>query len=660
MSQLVFVCQPNNDLYNCILQSGLDAVCYTSFTEAIAAGKPGAGILLLADDYPVAGTDIDAVTLQAALRQKMRIYVEYPTAYPGIHIHEAQVAKHERIVVASDFFADSLQQSSILSAHSCWILPMRPESDSTFRRHLVSAKVAGYTTAVYGLPNTVQPLLLEAGDNPVLIAATKLSAVVRGRYAPIEAWRTLWQQLLRWLAQDEQLLLAPWEPAVRPVATVDAEISPAHEAAAFKQVTDWFDRQIIADAYTGIGALEGFSSAIDYQGQQRLLGTIRADCTAEAALVMAYSWVIARNPAHQLQARQLLDRIWFSSDFFHADPEKPTYGLVNWYERAPIFYGDDNARVLLPSIAAAVLLNEVKWNERILCCLLANLRTSGKLGFRQRSLRDTSFPSTADGWKKFFAEEIIILSPHYECYLWACFLWAYALTGYEPFLQRAKRAIQITMEAYPKWQWTNGLTQEIARMLLPLAYLLRIEDTLQHRQWLRQITQDLMAQMQPSGAIYELMGPRELGRYPSPASNEQYGTNEASIIQNNGDPACDLLYTANYAFLGLHEAAAVTQDATLLAAEQQLAEFLCRIQVSAPKHPYLDGAWMRSFDDQLWEYWGSSADAGWGAWCAEAGWTNSWIASVLAMRLTNQTLFSTTMAQSMQEHLPRLVDQMMS
>ena len=33
------------------------------------------------------------------------------------------------------------------------------------------------------------------------------------------------------------------------------------------------------------------------------------------------------------------------------------------------------------------------------------------------------------------------------------------------------------MKAYPEeWHWTNGLQQERARMILPLAWLLRVED----------------------------------------------------------------------------------------------------------------------------------------------------------------------------------------
>ena len=77
--------------------------------------------------------------------------------------------------------------------------------------------------------------------------------------------------------------------------------------------------------------------------------------------------------------------------------------------------------------------------------------------------------------------------------------------------------------------------------------------------------------------------------------------------------------------LGLHEAAAATGEARLHEAATRLARFLCRIQARSEAHPWLDGAWMRSFDYDRWEYWGSSADAGWGAWSVEAGWTNAWI-----------------------------------
>ncbi len=232
------------------------------------------------------------------------------------------------------------------------------------------------------------------------------------------------------------------------------------------------------------------------------------------------------------------------------------------------------------------------------------------------------------------------------------------MTGYEGFMVNTMKAMEMTMNVYPKLKWTNGLTQEMARLLLPLAFLLRVEDTPRNRGWLERVSHDLLENMQPCGAIREMMGLLEGGTYVSPRSNEAYGTNEAPLIQENGDPACDLLYTTNYAFLGLREAAEATGDQELKAAEDLLADFLCRIQVRSYAHPYLDGAWMRSFDYELWEYWGSSADAGWGAWCVESGWTNTWIASVLAMRIQNSALFDLKGARRFQASFPGIFEEM--
>jgi hypothetical protein len=199
----------------------------------------------------------------------------------------------------------------------------------------------------------------------------------------------------------------------------------------------------------------------------------------------------------------------------------------------------------------------------------------------------------------------------------------------------------------------------MARMLIPLAFLVRIEDTTAHRGWLAHLSEALLAQMQPCGAIRELLGPLENGRYGPPQSNEAYGTAEAPLIQENGDPACDLLYTANYAFLGLHEAAAVSDTPALREAVDRLAQFLCRIQARSKAHPHLDGAWMRGFDYRRWEYWGSSADAGWGAWSVESGWTNTWIAAVLAMRQRDCSLFDLAIARPLSADLDDMVAQML-
>jgi hypothetical protein len=244
------------------------------------------------------------------------------------------------------------------------------------------------------------------------------------------------------------------------------------------------------------------------------------------------------------------------------------------------------------------------------------------------------------GWEHYFRSDLVLLHPHYEAYLWACFLWAGAQSGDALFQRRAVEAIRRVMEAGPEsWRWTNGLAQERARMLLPLAWLVRVADTGQHRDWLRSTATGLLALQDPSGAIHEELGDASLGSYPPPPSNEAYGEHEAALIQANGDPVADLLYTTNFAFLGLHEAAAATGEALYADAADRLAGFLCRCQSRSTARPELDGAWFRAFDTRRWEAWGSNADAGWGAWAVESGWTQGWITSVLALRRRRVSLW---------------------
>jgi hypothetical protein len=195
-------------------------------------------------------------------------------------------------------------------------------------------------------------------------------------------------------------------------------------------------------------------------------------------------------------------------------------------------------------------------------------------------------------------------------------------------------------------------------MILPLSWLLRINDTPANRQMLYTVLQDLLALQHETGAIREEIGALTMGVYPPPQKNKDYGTNEASLIAKNGDQVCDLLYTTNFAFLGLHEAYYATKDPKIKAAADKLAQFLCRIQVISEEHPEIDGGWMRAFDFGRYEHWGSNADHGWGAWAIESGWTQSWIISILALREMDTSIWDLTENIKIDQHFAGLKKEM--
>ena len=651
--ELTFHCRADNDLFQVLASMDRHFPRYDTFAAALKAAPENSAVLPLADAYPRPDLQVDAEHLRLIADKHLRLYLEYPATLPDVTFGDPRSTQWERAVVASDFFGPDLQKDRVLALHGCWYLPVDAADP-----HLVVARVAGYHTAVYGLPPESHPLLFSLPDRPILIAASKLSQFVTGRYGPTPAWKTIWERILSYLCPGAAIPSLSWEPAVQVLYSPDAPLPAAAPSDAFRRSLDWFRGHVVYSIDWKKGAIEGYEAGIDHAGRQLRRTWPRGDCIGETAMVFAWDWALERDPASRQRAGQLLDYVFSSPDFFHDDPDDPAYGLNNWFERGPVFYGDDNARVLLPALTVARLIGDERWDERILKCLLANLRTTGPLGFRRPRIDLPHFHEQGS-WTFFRDEEHIHYAPHYQAYLWAAFLWAYALTGDREFLDKPKNAIRMTLEAYPdQWKWTNGLAQEIARMLLPLSFLVRLEDTPEHRGWLRRMAGDLLTQMQPCGAIQEKLGELGKGSYGPPATNEAYGTSEATLIQRNGDPACDLLYTTNYAFIGLHEAAAATGDADLREAADRLAEFLCRIQVRSTAQPYLDGAWMRSFDFELWEYWGSSADLGWGAWSVESGWTNTWIAAVLAMRQAGQSLFDTSLAERFQKIHPALREEM--
>ncbi len=664
--KLVFCCTADNDLYRVMTADGTVYPRLASAAEAVQAAPQGAGVLVLADCYPDKTTPIAANVFQAAAEKKLRLYVEYPSVVPGIELGEARQSRWERAVVTSDVFGPKLAEMRILAIHDCRMLPVKAANP-----HLVSARVAGFDTAVYGLPKGTWPLLFEHRGGNVLVATTKLSHFVTGRYGPTDAWAEVWRMILGWLSPANSVRELIWTPTVRPTYGCDDTLPKDAQLQAIRRGTHWYinSRMLLDEAHKvkypphkskpdwpigdgTYGILEGHKSKIHCDGGQPIRKLLRADCNAESALPLALVGVMDDNQKDRNIARNLSDFVYFNSPLQQGprnDPKSPSYGLLSWWckgdEESGIYYSNDNAKALVATLGTAALLETDRWDEPVLRCILGNFRTASAQCYRYCQ---NEAQLQKHGWRHMAQRQFVYHRPQHMAWIWSCYLWLYDKTKYEPLLERTRSAIKLTMQAYPDhWYYSNQQRQmERSRMLLALAWLVRVDDTPTHRAWLKRIVDDLITDQAPCGAIRETVA---VGL----KTNEEYGSREMALAQSDTDPVADMLYVMPNVLFGLQEAAVATGNREYARHAGRVAEFLIRIQARSEAHPELDGAWFRAFDFGRWEYWGVNGDAGWGTWCTETGWAQSYILAGLALREMNTSLWDLSANSKMGDHFER-------
>ncbi|MBE6550902.1 MAG: hypothetical protein E7665_02075 [Ruminococcaceae bacterium] len=639
--------------------------------DALACAKKGDTILFIDENYPrITDRIFDAAFFEKVSKKELSVFIEYPSELYGYELGSVTTASKERQVVRGDFFGEELSDERIMSANTCFFR----HADVSLENVLISTvRVAGYDKAAYPINESETPshpfLFIHEKYKKAVICTSSLSVFAKARYAPKKSWRDVISKVISYLTGVSTEISVKYD--VRPAYDRDDALPADAYSKAFEKCSEWFTKTCITGTYDAKSVIEGFSSEIDYKGDQTSHSVIRPDCVGEATMLTALDYLVTKNPVSKLDSISILKYstlkksiLFPESTILVSEKDSPMYGLMNWTTTQKLFYGDDNARALLGMIAARSIIGSEAdealplLDEDIIRCTLANLRTTGINGFRHSSLSERDFKDRS--WEYYYNEDLIEPTPHYTAYLWTLYLEIYALTGIEELFVRAKKAIRYCMEiGYKKWRWQNSLSGELTRMLLPLSFLVRVEDNEENRRWLSDMVDLVLSLMDESGAVHDMYGECSLGHYPPTRSNAAYGTTEAPLIQYNTDPATDLLYTTNWAAIGLHEAYLVLKDERTKNARDKLFDFLCRIQVKSDKHPYLDGAWMRAFDFDKWDYWASGADSGWGACCIESGWTNTWIASAFAFRLTETSLFRDDLKKDFSEKAKAVAEEML-
>ena len=652
-----------NDLIGLLQDEGARVYEYGSVEDALDKAKPGSAVLLLSNDYPKKTQEISTENLETIKSKNLKVFAEFatvpgpsaPSTSSGSGEPKLEEIGVERVVVTKQI-GDNLKPMDLLTINRA-VYYITEAADPL----MVIARVAGFDTAVFGLEDTPSsPLVFKPNEN-IWISTSKLSDFAKLRFMPERNWKLFWETVISDLT-GKKVSFKEWPTTVAPTYSETDKLPKTAKKDAIAKGIEWFFNghflihqdwkeswlmrymgdgtmpvgpELPADAPNGdgtLGVLEGHCSAIYKDGRQAYRYWIRDDIQGESAMAFAIAGELLDNKEYKAIAERLSDYSFKEfRDGPRDDPESPTYGLLGWaYTHKWVYYGDDNARSILGTILAAKILGTDKWDQKISEAIDANFNTTGKNGFRGGRLHEQDIQK--NGLEYYQNRDLINPHPHYESWIWACYLWQYANTGDRKYLDLTEKAISLTMAAYPdEWSWTNGIQQERARMLLPLAWLYRVSPTEEHKAWIDTIVADIAKNQVECGAIREELGDPSKGNYGAEKRNSDYGNGEAPLIFRNGDPVADMLYTSNFAVFALNEAACATGDPQIRKMADSLGDFLVRIQARSEEHKSVDGAWFRAFNYRDWDYWASNADAGWGAQSTLTGWIQSWIITTLAL-----------------------------
>lgn len=443
----------------------------------------------------------------------------------------------------------------------------------------------------------------------VMMTSFRLHNFNKARFAPRKNWEKLIAFIAEWLTGNV--------PAYMPAPVVqygpDADLTDDGtfekcRREAIERGMAWL-REFRIDEGRG-GMVEGLCHNIDPEGKQSLLTSVRTDCSGESAGAFRFYGFLQNDPASEETAANL--------DSFCYGPMLVKGGLfdgmVRWSSSAwQVCYQDDVARAVLPGLYASLFLGKDENFASICRALDFLVKTTAKDGCR---VARTDAPGmTEDSIRALAEAEHGLPSAHYNAWYHAALLLAYKHGGNRVYLETAERGLETIMGLYPDTRREQSETEEMCRLVLPLAALYDATGKEEHKAMLYRVAEDLQKYRHPSGGYQEW----DTG-YKAVCSRESRG--ECSILTENGDPVADMLYSTNWLPLGFAYAEYATGDSWFRQLWQDVVRFCIRSQVIS-ENPKTNGSWCRAFDMEMGEAYGCPHDAGWAAYASESGWTNA-------------------------------------
>jgi len=565
------------------------------------------------------GTEEQDLYIDARLRNRLetenakgkRVFCEYVNSFNYIYSAEPEIMTHQRLICAQA--SDGLAVGDLLDAHcnryiKPHCMPCGVEPVLVYR---------GYAGAHSEVRETAEEILengdwaLWRCDKNLIMAAFRLCDFVQARFAPAARWQALVAGLIEWLTDVRP------EEFPEPVCTfAPAGGFEAGLESCIEKGISWLNRFVIDNGEGGI--FEGLTHHITPDGKQAAVRTVRTDCTGEAGGAFQLHAFLHGDKGIENRGKNLeafcYENMQIKEGIFK--------GMIRWTQTAwGVCYQDDVARAILPTLLISRFLKKSPYLGDAVEALEFLASTTARNGNRKSRTDNLYLDETAIKLMKQQPGETP--SAHYNAYYHAALLLAWQLTGNNEFLSIAVKGLECLMSVYPETKREQSETEEMCRLIFPLACLFEATRQEKHRDMLYRVANDLRKHLHPFGGYAEW----DTG-YKAHCSRREKG--ECSLLAENGDPVADLLYSNNWLPMGFAYAYHATKDPFFRKLWEGIASFMIRTQLHS-KNEKLDGAWCRCFDMELREIYGVPHDVGWGPCCAETGWTTGEILIGLQM-----------------------------
>ncbi len=438
-------------------------------------------------------------------------------------------------------------------------------------------------------------------EDTTMVCTFRLCNFAAARFAPAARWNAIASHIIRHLT-GKTVQVCP-----APVVTMDNPAAPLADT--FKRGVAWMDAANLLIDEGKSGAYEGLAHNINPEGVQSFAPAVRNDCSGEVGGAYFFDWLLHKNEQSYARFQNLQT---FSFERMTDLAEGPLYGMMRWTtNNYGVCYGDDVARTVLGSLLSMQFTEEKRYLDTIRSAMDFLLSTTGTDGLRvsrtdAETLTDEKLQALRETPSDFPCA-------HHNGYYMATLLLTYRQTGETKYLTAAEKGLRSMMAVFPDTIREHSETQELCRLILPLACLYEATGSDEHKGWLYAVADRLETYRHENGGYTEYDTGYKANR------SRTSGT-ESSLLADNGDPVADLLYSLNWLPLGFAYAYQATADERFKRCWQDITAFMTNVQMRSD-NPKLDGCWCRGIDLDRREAYGMPHDVGWGACAVESGWT---------------------------------------